>query len=127
MNALPRPGPAVPLVLLAALLAALVWALAAGRAAGEPAAGPQPPMNSFDQAFYRCDAGEAFMISYDSEQPQSAEMVTNSDNRHYQLKRTSAANGVQFSGGAAKFWTDGKQVVAEGAKGAFHNCKIKPS
>jgi len=122
MNALPRTGAVVSLGLLGVLLAA--WP--AGRAWGQ-AAEPKPPMNSFDQAFYRCDAGEAFMISYDSEQPQSAEMVTNSDNRHYQLKRTNAATGVQFSGAAAKFWTDGKSVVAEGAKGAFHNCKIKPS
>jgi len=121
MNALPRPCAALSLTLFAALLAA-------GPAAAQPAAapaGPQPPMNSFDQAFYRCDAGEAFMMSYDSEQPQSAQMVTNSDNRHYQLKRTAAANGVQFSGAAAKFWTDGKSVTAEGAKGVFHNCKMK--
>ena len=105
--------------------AALSTFVIAGPAVAQPPA--QPPMNAFNQAFYRCDGGEAFMISYDSEQPTSAEMVTNSDNRHYQLKRGTASNGVQFSGGPAKFWTDGHSVVAEGAKATFKNCKMKPS
>ena len=85
----------------------------------------QPPMNQFYQAFYRCDGGEAFMMSYDSEQPASAQMVTNSDNRHYELKRTDEPNGVVFKSGAAKFWTDGKSVTLEGTKAAYHNCKMK--
>ena len=109
--------------------AAISLGLIAGPGLAQPAApaGPQPPMNAFAQAFYRCDGGEAFMMSYDSEQPESAEMVTNSDNRHYQLKRSKAPSGVQFSGAAAKFWTDGKSVTAEGPKATFKNCKMKAS
>ena len=98
--------------------------LAAGPALGQPAP-PQPPMNDFYQAFYRCDGGENFMMTYDTDTPQKAEMVTNSDQRHYELKRTTPASGVGFSGGPAKFWTDGKAVNVETAKGAFKNCKTK--
>jgi hypothetical protein len=111
-------------VLVAGMVAAGV--LAAGSALGQAAA-MQPPMNSFDQAFYRCDGGEAFMMTYDDEQPTKAEMVTNSDQRHYQLKRSDAKGGVEFSGGGAKFWTDGKTVTGETPKAAFKNCKMKAS
>src|SRR5205814_5871906 len=97
----------------------------AGPALAQPASPMQPPMNAFDQAFYRCDGGEAFMISYDSEQPTTAEMVTNSDNHRYQMKRAEAPSGVRFSGAAAKFWTDGKTVKVEGAKANYNNCKMK--
>jgi membrane-bound inhibitor of C-type lysozyme len=106
--------------------ATLSLALAAGPALADSSP-MQPPMNAFAQAFYRCDGGEAFMMSYDSEQPESAEMVTNSDNRHYELKRSTAPNGVRFAGPTAKFWTDGKTVTVESAKASFHNCKMKPS
>lgn len=106
--------------------AALSLGLAARPALAEPSP-TQPPMNAFAQAFYRCDGGEAFMISYDSEQPATAEMTTNSDSRRYALKRTTAPSGVAFSGGGARFWTDGKAVVVEGTKATFHNCKIKAS
>jgi membrane-bound inhibitor of C-type lysozyme len=105
---------------------ALALALAAGPALAQPAP-LQPPMNDFDQAFYRCDGGEAFMMTYDSDKPASAEMVTNSDNRHYQLKRSDSKAGVEFSGGGAKFWTDGKSATAESSKGSFKNCKTKAS
>ena len=108
-------------------LAAVTLALAAGGPALAQPAAMQPPMNDFDQAFYRCDGGEAFMMTYDSEQPQKADMVTNSDNRHYQLKRTEPKNGVEFSGGGAKFWTDGKSASMESSKGSFKNCKTKTS
>lgn len=106
--------------------AGLSLSLVAGSGLAQPSP-MQPPMNAFDQAFYRCDGGEAFMISYDSEQPATAEMTTNSDSRRYALKRTTAPTGVAFSGEGARFWTDGKTVVVEGAKAAFHNCKIKAS
>ena len=97
----------------------------AGPALAQSPSSVQPPMNAFDQAFYRCDGGEAFMISYDSEQPTTAEMVTNTDNRHYAMKRTDAPSGVRFSGAAAKFWTDGKSVKVEGTKATYSNCKMK--
>lgn len=102
--------------------------LAAGAAFAQPApapAGPEPPMNDFTEAFYKCDGGLAFMMSYDSDKPTSAKMATNDDGRNYALKRTTAPNGVEFAGGGAKFWTDGKSVVVEGTKAAFKNCKMK--
>ncbi|WP_309604232.1 MliC family protein [Phenylobacterium sp.] len=103
-----------------------LWLAGAAPALAQPEAAMQPPMNDFTQAFYRCDGGLAFMISYDSERPTTADMMTNDDGRHYALKRTTAPSGVQFSGGGARFWTDGKTVVVEGTKSAFKNCKIKP-
>jgi len=102
---------------------AVFLALAAGPALAQPAP-MQPPMNDFDQAFYRCDGGEAFMMTYDADQPTAAEMVTNSDQRRYKLKRGEPKTGVEFSGGGARFWTDGKTVAGETPKAAFKNCKI---
>jgi membrane-bound inhibitor of C-type lysozyme len=86
----------------------------------------QPPMNDFNQAFYRCEGGGAFMMSYDSDQPTTAEMAANDDNKHHALKRTPSPSGVQFTGGGVKFWTDHKTVIVEGTKTAFKNCKTKP-
>jgi len=106
--------------------AAVALTLAAGPAFGQPAPA-QPPMNSFDQAFYRCDGGEAFMMSYDSDQPGTAEMVTNSDQRHYQLKRAEPKTGVEFTGAGVRFWTDGKTVSGETPKSPLKNCKISKS
>ena len=103
--------------------AAVLLALAAGPALAQPAP-LQPPMNDFDQAFYRCDGGEAFMMTYDADQPTAAEMVTNSDQRHYKLKRSDSKGGVEFSGAGVRFWTDGKTVAGETPKAAFKNCKI---
>ena len=74
------------------VLAALISA--AGPALAQPAP-MRPPMNDFDQAFYRCDGGEAFMMTYDADEPTSAEMVTNSDQRHYKMKRADAKGGVE--------------------------------
>jgi membrane-bound inhibitor of C-type lysozyme len=85
----------------------------------------QPPMNDFNQAFYRCEGGGAFMMSYDSDQPTSAEMATNGEVQHHKLKRAPSASGVQFSGGGVKFWTDGKSTIVEGTKSPFKNCKTK--
>jgi membrane-bound inhibitor of C-type lysozyme len=113
MNALPM------------VCAALSLGLVAAPARAQPAATSQPPMNDFTQAFYRCDGGLSFMMSYDSEKPTTADMATNDDGRRYVLKRTTAASGVQFSGGGARFWTDGKTVVVEGTKASFKNCKVK--
>ena len=115
---------------VACVALSLSWALAAAAAHAQPAAapapsGPKPPMNDFSQAFYRCDGGLNFMMSYDGDQPTTAEMATNDEGRHYNLKRSNAANGVQFTGGGVKFWTDGKSVVVDGAKAAFKNCKTK--
>lgn len=121
MNALP-----IVCVVLSLGLAASAAAQPAPTPAPAPS-GPQPPMNDFTQAFYRCDGGLAFMMSYGSDQPTTADMQTNDDGKHYVLKRAQSQSGVQFSGGGARFWTDGKSVVVEGTKSAFKNCKMKAS
>ena len=97
----------------------------AGSAARAQTAPMKAPMNDFNQAFYRCDAGGAFMMSYDADDPAKAEMAGNDGAKPHQLKRTPAANGVEFTGGGVRFWTDGKTVVVEGAKAPFKNCKMK--
>ena len=108
-------------ILCAALGAAMI---ATPVLAASPA---QPPMNDFSQAFYKCDAGGAFMMSYDSDNPQSAKMRTNNDNKLHELKRTPTASGVQFSGDNVSFWTDGKTVVVKGTAETLRNCKTKVS
>jgi membrane-bound inhibitor of C-type lysozyme len=101
-------------------------ALSAGSVAAVATAEPtiQPPMNDFNFAFYTCDGG-AFQISYDSDTPTEAKMTTSDHNKQYVLERKPATDGVQFSGPAAKFWTDGKKVVVEGTTPPMRNCKIK--
>jgi len=84
-------------------------------------------MNDFSQAFYKCDAGGAFMMSYDSDKPQSAKMRTSDDNKLHVLKRTPSASGVQFAGDSVSFWTDGKTVVVKGTSAPYRNCKTKVS
>ena len=99
-------------------------ALAACAAGPATAASPvQPPMNSFNSAFYTCDDNGAFMVSYDSEKPEHAAVTTNQT--RYKLKRDTVTEGVQFSDGAVKFWTDGKTVVMDGTQVPFRNCKMK--
>ena len=100
-------------------------ALAAGAMATKAVAEElaQPPMNDFYQAFYVCE-GAAFLIEYDSDKPSTATIVTG-NNKRIQMKRIPASSGVRFSGGAAKFWTDGKAVTVEGSAAPFKNCRIK--
>jgi len=101
--------------------------LAAGLVGRAAMAGPamQPPMNDFNDAFYTCEDGHAFMISYDSDRPTTATMTTSDDNKQYALKRDPVASGVQFSGDAASFWTDGKQVRVEGVNAHLRDCQRK--
>jgi membrane-bound inhibitor of C-type lysozyme len=68
----------------------------------------QPPMGAFSDAFYTCDGGGAFNMSYDSNTPTQATMTTSDNNDQHLLKRTSVASGAEFSGGGVTFWTDGK-------------------
>lgn len=89
------------------------------------AASMQPPMNNLNFAFYNCANGGAFQISYDSDTPTTATMTSNDQNKQYVLTRTPSANGVQFSNGAAKFWTNGKTVVVEGTRQPLNDCKMK--
>jgi membrane-bound lysozyme inhibitor of c-type lysozyme MliC len=103
--------------------------LALGAAAGSPALSqPAPmkvPMNDFNQAFYRCDAGGEFMMSYDADDPAKAELAGNDGAKPHELKRVPASGAVEFTGGGVKFWTDGKSVTVDGAKAPFKNCKMK--
>lgn len=103
--------------------AALVGGAMATRAVAEEP--PQPPMNDFYQAFYVCE-GAAFLIEYDSDKPSAATMVTSNNKKKLEMKRIPASTGVRFSGGAAKFWTDGKAVTVEGSAAPFKNCRMKP-
>jgi membrane-bound inhibitor of C-type lysozyme len=109
----------------ARLCAAAALSLAVGPALADPPAQPQPPMNDFYQAFYRCDGGAAFSLTYDSDQPTKVELAANDGTKPVELKRATSASGFEFAAGAAKFWTDGKTVKAEDPKGALNNCKIK--
>ncbi|HEX3918682.1 MAG TPA: MliC family protein [Caulobacteraceae bacterium] len=108
-----------------AVVSMLFGSLVAPSAIAGPAT--QPPMNSFDEAYYTCANGEAFLISYDSDSPTSATMTTSNDNKKYDLKRTAASGGFQFSGAAAQFWTDGKTVKVHGTALPFQDCKIVKS
>jgi len=107
---------------------ALVGAALAVSLVGAPtmaASSLQPPMDSFNDAFYTCDNGRTFLISYDSDEPANATMTTNDHDKRYALKRTPAPTGFLFSGDAAKFWTDGKSVVVGGTEARFQNCRMK--
>jgi membrane-bound inhibitor of C-type lysozyme len=87
----------------------------------------QPPMNDFNFAFYTCDDGKAFQISYDSDAPKEATLTTSNNNKQYLLKRTPVADGVQFSSLGVTFWTDGNSIILKGTEVPFNNCKIKSS
>ena len=63
------------------------------------AASAQPPMGDFLGAFYTCDQGQAFQISYDSKSPTAATITTSNNNARYELKRRAGAAGSQFSNG----------------------------
>jgi membrane-bound inhibitor of C-type lysozyme len=83
------------------------------------------PMDSFNNAFYTCDDGGAFLMSYDSNEPKEATMTTSNNSKHYTLKKAKVADGVQFSDQKVKFWTDGKTVVVEGTEVPLNHCKPK--
>ena len=87
----------------------------------------QPPMSDFNTAFYNCDNGAAFAVSYDSRAPKTATVTTSNNNRQYTLTRTPVADGVQFTGGGVRFWTDGKAVTVEGTQARYEGCKLKSS
>ncbi len=89
------------------------------------AATPQPPMNNFNSAFYRCDNNGAFNISYDDKRPKTAQMTTSNNSKTYDLKRASSADGAAFADGTVKFWTDGKTVKVEGTEVSLENCKLQ--
>ncbi len=89
------------------------------------ALGAQPPMNDFNFAFYICDGGASFMMTYDANPPTSASMTTNDDNRTRQLKRAADNTVARFEGDGVTFWTDGKVVRVQGTRKPYPNCKLK--
>jgi membrane-bound inhibitor of C-type lysozyme len=119
----PRVLAALALGLFGGLAAGPVLAQAPAAPASGGAAGPQPPMNDFYQAFYRCDGGGAFNLDYDSDQPTKVQLTANDGTKVMDLKRAPSPQGFEFTAGAAKFWTDGKTVTVEGTKTALKNCK----
>ncbi|WP_293371882.1 MliC family protein [Phenylobacterium sp.] len=84
-------------------------------------------MNSFNEAYYTCDNGAAFAVSYDSSQPTNVTMTTSNDNNRHLLKRTPVTTGAEFASGGIKFWTDGQTVVVDGTQTPFRDCKLKPN
>ena len=102
--------------------------LVAGLVAAPSLAAPdvQPPMNDFNFAFYICDGGASFMMTYDANPPTGASMTTNDDNRTRQLKRAPDDTGARFQGEGGTFWTDGKVVRVQGTHKPYPNCKLKP-
>ena len=105
-------------------LLSMVFALGPISAAAIAAEPAQPPMNDFSQAFYKCDGGDAFMMSYDAEDAKTATLTGNHDNKRRELKRSPSDSGFLYKGDQVTFWTDGKSVRVEGAV-AFKNCKMK--
>jgi membrane-bound inhibitor of C-type lysozyme len=87
----------------------------------------QPPMNDFNFAFYTCENGGAFQISYNSESPTEATLTTSNNNKQYPLKRMDVSNGVQFSNQNVSFWTDGNSTIVKGTEIPLNNCKLKSS
>jgi len=114
------------------LLASVVLAaglLARPAPADAPASAPapapmQPPMNTFDYAYYDCEAG-AFEIDYDSDTPTQATIITSNHNQKYALTRSASSSGVEFAGRGVKFWTDGKKVLVQGTSIPLANCRLK--
>lgn len=104
------------------ILIGLAASLIATAASGAPKM--QPPMNSFDFAYYNCTGG-AFQIAYDSATPTSATMTTSDGNRRFELARKPTSEGVQFANGAVRFWTDGKTVVVQGTAAQLQDCKLQ--
>ena len=84
----------------------------------------QPPMNTFDYAYYDCEAG-AFEIDYDSDTPTQATIITSNHNQKYALTRSASSSGVEFAGRGVKFWTDGKKVLVQGTSIPLAYCRLE--
>jgi membrane-bound inhibitor of C-type lysozyme len=84
-----------------------------------------PPMNDFNFAYYTCEGGKAFQVSYESDAPKAADLTTSNNNKQYSLKRIPVAKGVEFTGQDVTFWTDGETVRLAGTEIPFNNCKLK--
>jgi membrane-bound inhibitor of C-type lysozyme len=113
-------------------LKTLVLAVAAGwlssaaaSAAPAPAASTQPPMGQFLGAYYTCDQGQAFEISYDSATPKGATVTTSNNDARYMLKRVAGAAGPQFSNGPVSISVTGNDARVQGTAIKLTDCKLK--
>lgn len=89
------------------------------------AAGIQPPMGDFDGAFYACDQGRGFQISYDAKDAKTATVTTSDNNAEHQLKRVSSTQGPEFSDGTMTVDVSGQGAQVQGARIALTGCKLK--
>jgi len=105
----------------------LILVACAGLAASGAASGAttQPPMGAFDGAYYTCDQGQAFQISYDSKKAEDAKVTTSADDATYQLKRVPDAAGADFSNGSVKVSVSGDAAQLQGTPSPFTDCKLK--
>ena len=80
----------------------------------QAAAATEPPMSDFNSAFYTCDEGAAFSVTYDGKRPKTAELTTSNNNKHYALKRTSAKDAPTFAGNGVTFTVRGDTAEVTG-------------
>lgn len=108
-------------------LKTLALAVAAGglSSAAALAASTQPPMGQFLGAYYTCDQGQAFEISYDSANPKGATVTTSNNDARYMLKRVAGAAGPQFSNGAVSISVTGDNAQVQGTAIKLTDCKLK--
>ncbi len=108
-------------------VATLVLAASAGLAGSTAVAAPatQPPMGQFNGAYYTCDQGQAFAVSYDSSNPKTATVTTSNNNKRYQLKRVAGSAGDEFSNGAVDVSLSGDTAQVRGTALTLSGCKLK--
>jgi hypothetical protein len=108
-------------------LKTLVLAVAAGwlSSAAASAASTQPPMGQFLGAYYTCDQGQAFEMSYDAKSPTDAAITTSNNNHRYQLKRVAGAASPQFSNGAVTVSVSANGAQVQGTTVSLTDCKLK--
>src|SRR3569623_531581 len=106
--------------------AALVLIMSAGVivAPAIAAAADQPPMGQFNAAYYTCDEGQAFQISYDSKSPKKATITTSNNNARYKLKRQSG-DAAAFSDGTGSVSLTGQAATVAGTQLKLTGCKLK--
>jgi len=108
--------------LVLAASAGMIWSAATSDASAAPA---QPPMGQFLGAYYTCDQGHAFQVSYNSTAPTVATVTTSNHNARYQLKRVDAGGGPQFSNGSVSVAVSGDTAQVQGTAISLTGCKLK--
>jgi hypothetical protein len=106
-------------------LATVVLVVSAGLATSSAAASTQPPMGQFLGAYYTCDQGGSFEISYDSKSPKVATITTSNNDHRYQLKRVAGATGPQFSNGTVNVSVSADGAQVQGTTVSLTDCKLK--